>query len=249
MANTTHNPITTKWSGAVGGFQYRILRGKQIIAERASHVKNPQTAGQIIVRMKFKLSAQFSSLWKGILEANLAKVQSDSVMARALATSVAYQSAVVSGNHNEAAVIDLEEFAQRFNARTRMVTPPSTEMSLMFNASAQTITASEGALVAYQVVAFDQASNPIGSNVETYISDGTAHTVQLPRIAGDAARYDCMAFCTVLDSTTAYTGPLGNITGDDPESLNANTYSVLVEALSSTLGTIKGILTGSYLVA
>ena len=22
MANTTHNPITTKWSGAVGGFRY-----------------------------------------------------------------------------------------------------------------------------------------------------------------------------------------------------------------------------------
>ena len=243
MANTTHNPITTKWSGAVGGFTYRILRGKQIIAERPSHIANPKSAGQMRVRMKFKLASQFSSLWNNILNANLAKVESDSTLNRGLATSVAYHVADID---QHAAIVDLEDFENAFNARTRQAA--SAGMTVHFNAVTQDIVAADGDVVTYQVVAFDEESNPIGFNTVTYVSDGTAKNIDLPAIKGNASRYDLMAFSTTLDENTEYTGPLGNIKGDDPESLSANTYSVLVSALSSVSGTINGIQTGSYLV-
>ena len=243
MANTTHNPITTKWSGAVGGFTYRILRGKQIIAERPSHIANPKSAGQMRVHMKFKLASQFSSLWNNILNANLAKVESDSTLNRGLATSVAYHVADID---QHAAIVDLEDFENAFNARTRQAA--SAGMTVHFNAVTQDIVAADGDVVTYQVVAFDEKSNPIGFNTVTYVSDGTAKNIDLPAIKGDASRYDLMAFSTMLDENTEYTGPLGNIKGDDPESLSANTYSVLVSALSSVIGTINGIQTGSYLV-
>lgn len=243
MANTSHNPITTKWSGAVGGFTYRILRGKQVIAERASHTTDRKSAGQMRVRMKFKLSAQFSSLWKGILEANLAKLESDSVMARALATSVAYH---VAGIDQHAAVVNLEEFENAFNARTRQT--DSGGMVVHFNVAVQEIVAPEGAVVTYQVVAFDEESNPIAFNTETFISNGDPKNIDLPLVRITPTRYDVIAFATTLDENTEYNGPLGNITGDNPESLSANTYSVLVSALSTVSGTINGIQTGSYLV-
>ena len=243
MANTTHNPITTKWSGAVGGFTYRILRGKQIIAERPSHIANPKSAGQMRVHMKFKLASQFSSLWNNILNANLAKVESDSTLNRGLATSVAYHVADID---QHAAIVDLEDFENAFNARTRQAA--SAGMTVHFNAVTQDIVAADGDVVTYQVVAFDEESNPIGFNTVTYVSDGTAKNIDLPAIKGDASRYDLMAFSTMLDENTEYTGPLGNIKGDDPESLSANTYSVLISALSSVSGTINGIQTGSYLV-
>ena len=243
MANTTHNPITTKWSGAVGGFTYRILRGKQIIAERPSHIANPKSAGQMRVHMKFKLASQFSSLWNNILNANLAKVESDSTLNRGLATSVAYHVADID---QHAAIVDLEDFENAFNARTRQAA--SAGMTVHFNAVTQDIVAADGDVVTYQVVAFDEETNPIGFNTVTYVSDGTAKNIDLPAIKGDASRYDLMAFSTMLDENTEYTGPLGNIKGDDPESLSANTYSVLISALSSVSGTINGIQTGSYLV-
>ncbi|MCR4812457.1 MAG: hypothetical protein K5867_07725 [Bacteroidales bacterium] len=244
MANTQHNPITTKWSGAVGGFTYRILRGKQIIAERPSHIANPKSAGQMRVRMKFKLASQFSSLWNNILNANLAKVESDSTLNRALATSVAYH---VAGIDQHAAIVDLEDFENAFNARTRQTS--SGGMVVHFNNAVQEIIAPEGAVVTYQVVAFDEESNPIAFNTETFISNGDPNNIDLPLVRITPTRYDVIAFATTLDENTEYNGPLGNITGDNPESLSANTYSVLVSALSSVSGTINGIQTGSYLTA
>lgn len=243
MGKTTHNPVTTKWTGSIGGFSYRVLRGKQVIAERRAQTGDRATPKQVSGRTRFKLASQFSALWYGIIVANLAKVRPDMVLARSMATSVAYG---VSTIENHAAMIDLDDFENAMNSKSRQAA--SAGMSVHFNAVSQDIVASDGDVVTYQVVAFDEESNPTGFNTVTYISDGTSKMVDLPAIKGDAVRYDIMAFNTTLDEDTEYNGPLGDIKGDDPEEPMAKVYSVLVSALTKAKGKINGIQTGSFLV-
>lgn len=238
-----HNPITTKWRGDIGGFQYRVVRGGQVIAERASAKRNPRTRGQMSVRMRFKLASQFSALWN-ILEANLVKKESDSILARAFATKTAFASALPTGNNNEAAVLDLGEFASRFNANSHQAQDPN--LTILFSSTTQTITAPQGVLVTYQVVAFSDNDLPIGSAVRSYTANGSAATIILPLVAGDVKRYDLMVF-TATPGVDYVAGPLGNISGDDPMQININTYAVLMEALATNTAEISGITVDSYL--
>lgn len=245
MAKTAFNPITTKWQGALGGFRYSILRGKQVISERPSHVRNPRTEKQMSVRMRFKLATQFSALWS-ILQANLVKREPDSVLARAFATKTAFASALPTGNSNEAAVLDLEEFASLFNANTSQTQDPN--LTVLFSSTTQTITAPQGVIVTYQVVAFGDDDLPIGSTVRSYTANGSAATIILPLVRGSVKRYDLMVF-TATPGVDYVAGPLGNISGDDPLQININTYAVLMDALSTETAEISGITTDSCLTA
>jgi len=244
MATTLHNPVTTKWSGDVGGFSYRVIENKQSIAERHVRKSSGSTKEQVNVRSRFKLASQFSALWLGILGAFLSKKAPKSGKARRYAFSVAYG---VSTVENNTAMIELENFENIMNAKTHQ--SASADMTVHFNAVSQDIVAADGDVVSYQVVAFDENSTPIGFNTVTYVSDGTAKLIDLPVIKGEAKRYDIMAFNTTLDENTTYDGPLGNITGNDPElEISPEVYSVLIEAMSKTKGKINGIQTGSFLV-
>ena len=83
----------------------------------------------------------------------------------------------------------------------------------------------------------------------TYVSDGTAKQIDLPAIRGEAVRYDIITFNTSTTGASNWAGPIGNINGNDPFSIDAEVYSVLMSELSSSNRVIHGIVTGSYLVA
>lgn len=246
MGKTVFNPITTKWRGAIGGFRYSVVRGKQVIAERASAVKNPRTQGQMNTRMKFKLASQFSNLWKDIIELNMIKKTRDLVLTRATGTKVAFGAAQI---QNEYAVVGIGDFANDFNAKNNQ--PVSAGLELTFTSSAQTITASDGDIVTYKVVAFDESNTPIGSHVATYVSDGSAKVIDLPAIFGDAVRYDIMVFTTTpTEGAEEYTGRLTDMLGEGANGeLNKETYSLIAAMAAESLITVNGVLTGSYMVA
>ena len=246
MGKTVFNPITTKWRGAIGGFRYSVVRGKQVIAERASAVKNPRTPGQMNTRTKFKLASQFSSLWKDLLDLNLVKIESDRVLTRSRATKVAFGAAVNTGDNAD---VVLGNFANDFNALNNQ--PVQANVALVFSSQTQTLTAPEGATVIYKVVAFDQDGTPIGSNVQTYLSDGTAKNIDLPAIFGNAGRYDIMAFTAEeLEGAEEYTGKISQMSG---KSLTAGmlteTYELFAKTVATSSMKVNGLVSGSTLVA
>ena len=206
MGKTAFNPVTTKWQGQVGGFVYRIRNGKQIIAQAASSRCDPKSTKQMQVRMRFKLASQFTKLWDSLLQANLAKIESNVNTALNRIRSVAFRTSTVDG---DTATLLLEDFENRFNAETQQVA--SADLMLLFTATTQSITAPDGDIVAYQIVAFDQNSTPIGYNVVTYESDGTAKQIDLPAIRGEAVRYDIITFNTSTTGASSWKRvPSGN---------------------------------------
>lgn len=246
MGKTVFNPITTKWRGAIGGFRYSVVRGKQVIAERASAVKNPRTEGQMKTRMRFKLASQFSALWKDIIELNLSKITRDGVIARATATKVAFGASTAQVN---AAAVELGNFANDFNAKNNQ--PVGAGITLTFTSSEQKIVAPDGDNVVYKIVAFDEQNTPIGTSAQAYISDGSAKVLDLPVIFGNAVRYDVMAFsATPTEGAQEYTGRLSDILGEnDAQELSNEYYSLVASAAADSLIVIHGIVTDSYLVA
>ena len=242
MGKTVFNPVTTKWRGAIGGFRYSILRGKQIIAERASAMKNPRTPAQMENRTKFKLASQFSAIWEDILVLNLVQKERDAVLARAIGTSAAHAVATIADN---AASLELDAFTAEFNSRTNQ--PIEAGISLVWTAQTQTITAPENEVVTYKVVAFDENDNPMGQNVETYVSDGTAKMVDLPAIFGTAKRYDILVFGTTPKTgAEGFTGSISNIEGPVE---TAELYTLYAAVAADQSVDINGLLSRSYLVA
>lgn len=244
MGKTVFNPITTKWRGAIGGFRYSVVRGKQVIAERASAVKNPRTEAQMNTRTKFKLASQFSNLWKDIIELNMVKKTRDLVMTRATGTQVAFGASQIDNNTT---LVNLGDFANDFNAKNNQ--PVAAGMALTFNSTTQSITAPTGDIVTYKVVAFDESDTPIGTHSTTYTSDGSAKVIDLPAIFGNAERYDILAFnSTPSEGAAEYTGRISNIAaaynGDD---LVPQVYGVFAQMASESLIEINGLVSGSYL--
>lgn len=244
MGKTAFNPITSPWKGQIGGFTYSVRDGNQIIAKLAASRKDPKSEKQMQVRMRFKLASQFTKLWDDILMANLVKIERDASKAQNLIRSIAYHASTVS---NDQAKLSLDDFENKFNSKTQQVISP--DLELTFTSANQSITAPDGEIVAYQVTAFDQKSTPIGSNMTTFESDGTPQTVYLPRIKGNAVRYDIIAFNTTLTNSSTWNGPIGNINGNDPYLIDTKVYSILLSELSDANRLIHGIITGSYLVA
>lgn len=221
MAKTIHNPITTKWQGTLGGFQYRIVRGNQVIAERASHVRNPRTKAQVENRAKFKLASQFSALWNNILDANAAHKIGDTVLSRAKATKIAHTMAQF--NNNEARV-QLRNFVGAWNAA---LPQDASNFTLTFTAATQTISGTLGTKVAYKVVAFNEAGVVLGSTTQV-VELGTApENIVLPAVLETPERYDILAF-EIVDNDNEIFGSLTNMVGAEYEAVVSNLYTLLV---------------------
>lgn len=195
-------------------------------------------------RMRFKLASQFSNLWKDIIELNMVKKTRDRVLSRATGTKVAFGASVIDGG---AAVVELGEFANDFNAKNNQ--PVSAGLVLTFNSTTQSITAPSGDIVSYKVVAFDESNTPIGSNVVTYVSDGTGKNIDLPAIFGPAARYDVLVFnITPTEGAEEYTGRLTDMLGDDGTGQSVTQmYSLMAAMAAESLLTVNGLLSGSFL--
>lgn len=242
MAKTAFNPITTKWRGAVGGFRYSIVRGKQVIAQRPSAVKNPRSDAQMKVRATFKLSSQFSALWASIIDAFLAKKMRDSVLSRALATKLAYRSSALDNQGIEAKV-SLPNFVAALNSQT---TPEASNFTLNFGSMAQTITGVDGTMVAYKVVAFNEAGYIIGTYETVLEMNGQEQNITLPATLETPARYDIMAFEMVDSESSMYTH-LTNMTGDYQEAIVSNLYTLLASESTMSNVTIHSMVAASTL--
>ena len=221
MGKTVFNPITTKWRGAIGGFRYSVCRGKQIIAERASAVRNPRTAAQVENRAKFKLSSQFSALWNNILDANAAHKIGDTVLSRSQATKIAHS--VAQFGNNEARV-QLRNFVGAWNAKMNQ---EASNFTLVFTAATQTISGAQGTKVAYKVVAFDMAGVVLGSTTQVVELGTAAENIVLPVVRETVGRYDIIAF-EMVDNEDSIFGNLTNMTGAEYESVVSNLYTLLV---------------------
>jgi hypothetical protein len=221
MANTTHNPITTKWSGTLGGFRYSIVRGKQVISERPSHVRNPQTKAQVENRAKFKLASQFSALWNNILDANAAHKIGDTVLSRSKATKIAH--AMAQFNNNEARV-QLRNFVAGWN---QAMNQDSSNFTLTFTSATQQISGAQGTKVAYKVVAFNAQGFVIGSTTQLVELGTAAENIVLPAVLETPERYDILAF-EIVDNDDEIFGNLTNTVGAEYEAVVSNLYTLLV---------------------
>lgn len=196
-------------------------------------------------RMRFKLASQFSNLWKDIIGLNMVKKTRDLVLTRATGTKVAFGASDV--NRDGKAAVVLGDFANDFNAKNNQ--PVSAGLELTFNSTTQSITATGSDIVTYKVVAFDESNTPIGTNVVTYTSDGTAKIIELPAIFGDAVRYDIMVFSTTpTEGAEEYTGRLTDMLGENNLGTSVTElYSLYAEMAAESLITVNGVLTGSYI--
>ena len=243
MGKTVFNPITTKWRGAIGGFRYSVCRGKQIIAERASAVRNPNTSAQVKVRNNFKLATQFSNAWKDFIALFLADKNMDLVETRAMGTKVAYSATV--GNA-ESAELRLPEFAAKMNAKFMR---QSSTVTVTFTSAVQTIATTEDTEVIYQVLAFDDLGNIVGKSVQsTNILPATPATIVLPVTRETPDRYDLMVFETKATSEDGY-GAISEILGEYNGEVVTNYYSNYREVLSNEGVEICSIIAASTLAS
>ena len=208
MGKTVFNPITTKWRGAIGGFRYSVVRGKQVIAERASAVKNPNTILQRGVRARFKLASQFSAKWADILNAFLRPFVPDDVIARAEVTKAVFELSDYSEEH-DTATLKFANVTRDLNNKHN--TPASISLTADY-ATGATVTGAAGETILYQVNAYDTTGQQVGSNSGTVtIREGeTTAAIQWPLTAVTPTRYDVIAY-SVTPKTEEAAGSLANI--------------------------------------
>ena len=230
-----HNPITTKWRGGIGGFEYRVLRGKQVIAERASGKRNPRTRAQVENRAKFKLSSQFSALWNNILDAHAAHKIGDTVLSRAPAIKLAHSVAQFA---NGEARVQLRNFVGAWNAA---LPQDASNFTLTFTAATQTISGTQGTNVAYKVVAFNVAGVVLGSTTQVVELGTAAENIILPAVRETVGRYDIMAF-EMVDNEDTVIGSLTNMTGAEYEAVVSNLYTLLVSEHGTNNVTIHSLV-------
>lgn len=207
MGKTVFNPITTKWRGAIGGFRYSVVRGKQVIAERASAVKNPNTVLQRGVRARFKIASQFSALWKDIFAAFLSPFAMDDVLARAEVTKAAFNR---TSYDDQTDTVTLTFPVTVSDVSNKHFRSPIFQLGGNFNSG---ITASGDAqTVIYQINAYDKDGILLGSSqgTLTLVDSQTPVNVPFPLATGTPFRYDVIAY-SVTPSTEAAAGALQDI--------------------------------------
>lgn len=208
MGKTVFNPITTKWRGAIGGFRYSVVRGKQVIAERASAVKNPNTVLQRGVRARFKLASQFSAKWADILNAFLRPFVPDDVIARSEVTQTVFK---LSGYNegDDTAAVNFASITTDLNNKHN--TPASISLTADY-ATGATVTGAAGETILYQVNAYNAVGQQVGSNrgTVTIPTGETSAAIQWPLTAETPSRYDVIAY-SVTPNTEEAAGSLADI--------------------------------------
>lgn len=247
MGKTAFNPITTKWRGAIGGFRYSVVRGKQVIAERASAVRNPKTAAQMEVRAKFKLATQFSAIWREIINLFLADKNMDDVEKRAALTQTAYDVATaftVDGNNGK--LVSLRNVVAMLNSR---FLHNSSNITVGFTSAAQTVTSTVDTTVLCEVVAFNEAGAIIGKTTESLtLTADTAATIPLPIATETPSRYDLMIFEAMPVTEDAW-GSITNIQGEYNSGLNKDGYQNLLNVIATGAVEIRSLAQASYVTA
>ena len=241
MGKTAFNPITTKWRGAIGGFRYSVVRGKQVIAERASAVKNPRTTAQMEVRARFKIATQFSAVWRDIITLFLADKNMDDVEKRAALTQTAYDASSVA---NENTNLSLTQVVALLNSR---FIRNSSNLTVVFDMAAQTVTSTVNTVVICEVVAFNAAGAIVGKNTQPLtLTANTAATIPLPLATETPSRYDLIIFETMPVTEESW-GSITNIQGEvSGGSLNKDGYQNLLNVIATGAVEIRSLAEASF---
>lgn len=226
MARVKHNPITSLWHGQAAGHQYRVVRGKQVIAGAVSSMGNKNAPGRVKARARFSEASTFASTWLPVAKANLRKVENDAFVARGLICSVATES------------VDVEQFAIRLNMRSGRHRSTGLEVDM----EQGVIVAKEGDVVVYEVVGWDAKGSVIHKKTMVYVSDGSAREVELYEGRSTVVRYGVMAFDVTMCNTEEWKGPVGKVEGKATKRYKDNSYNRLLDALTEKGCRIHGMV-------
>ncbi|MBO4589178.1 MAG: hypothetical protein J5711_09825 [Bacteroidales bacterium] len=239
MAKTEHNAINTLWRGKVGGFQYRVVRGKQVISGAVSHITNRKTPKQLDARGRFKAAIGFTDMWLPLLKANMRKVENDAFEARTKICKIALGAAEYVDGEGR---VDMEEFVSEFNwANKRRA---SVDLDVEFDGMAGRISVPAGQVVVYEVAAYERSGKSAWWKTFAFVSDGEARETELPTGVREVGRIELMAFNVTMYRSAEWEGPVGEIWGKSTRRKREGNYGKLLEALSARGCRIHGVVGG-----
>lgn len=260
MAKTAFNPITTKWSGKVGAFTYRIRRGKQIIATNGTMPKG-STEAQVKTRARFKLGSQFSSLWfESIVRSFLRPSIADKTEARGRLTAVVFRNATTTTMIDEdgpriyanANILDIaNDLNNTYHRLDKMgelsITGDEQTPSTVIFQPDENLT---GIL---QVAYFGKNGVILGKEITPLNEDGTATTIDIPSNIDEIPliRADAMALPFKINSESEWGRRYSDYLGVEPGSSSAakEIYSLFLESVASEVLTPQALSAISMIVA
>lgn len=187
---TFNGGIFSKLKGKLAGVVFQQYEGIQVGKEYQPNVKNPNTAKQIAVRASFKLASQLMAIYEFVFLAAAAKFSAYTRMVRGKA--VANLRYAIGTDGGDTPQITLEDTAAAINAI--QATPPIPAPIITGESiSRATITATEGDVVRYTIVALDGGDNILGSANHQFTAIDIPESVVAPITATTPAKYDIMA--------------------------------------------------------
>ena len=239
MAKTEHNAINTLWRGKVGGFQYRVVRGKQVISGAVSHITNRKTPKQLDARGRFRAAISFTDMWLPLLKANMRKVENDAFEARTKICKIALGAAEYVDGEGR---VDMEEFVSEFNWENKR--RASVDLDVEFDGLSGRISVPAGQVVVYEVAAYERSGKSAWWKTVAFVSDGEAREIELPTGVREVGRIELMAFNVTMYRSAEWEGPVGEITGELTRKKETGNYWKLLEALSARGCRIHGVVGG-----
>jgi hypothetical protein len=184
--------VFSKAKGKLAGVVFQQYEGMQVGKEYQPNVKNPQTTAQVNSRAAFKLVSQFVALYKQVLILAAATV---SRYERAIRGELIkrLRREVVFGLDD--AELKLANAAAAVNS-IQLTTPIPAPVIAGANISAATINATNGDRIEYDIVAYDENMNILGSSHETLTSTGVAQAIIAPLTVDTPHAYDVIAVAT-----------------------------------------------------
>ena len=239
MAKIEHNAINTLWRGKVGGFQYRVVRGKQVISGAVSHITNRKTPKQLDARGRFRAAISFTDMWLPLLKANMRKVENDAFEARTKICKIALGAAEYVDGEGR---VDMEEFVSEFNWENKR--RASVDLDVEFDGLSGRISVPAGQVVVYEVAAYERSGKSAWWKTVAFVSDGEAREIELPTGVREVGRIELMAFNVTMYRSAEWEGPVGEITGELTRKKETGNYWKLLEALSARGCRIHGVVGG-----
>lgn len=246
MAYVKDNPITSKWHGQVAGHQYRVVRGKQVIASVVSSMGNKNAPKRKRARGDFASATKFTGLWLPVVKANLRKVENDAFKVRGLICSAAmatFEDKKGKPLTKEKAEVNLEMFVRKLNEKSGRYA--SAELRVVLNENRRVISAPAREVVVYETVARGEEGVFLGRRTTVFVSDGEERALEVPVVRrGEVEKYEVMAFDVTLCNGAVWKGPVGDVEGKATKRDRNNSYNRLLEALMAKGCRIKGLVSG-----
>lgn len=168
--------IYSKLKGKLAGVVFQQYEGLQVGKEYQPNVKNPGTAPQVENRAKFKLASQIVAVFQDTMTIAASGVSPYTRMIRGKLVAAIRAAATFADN---AANIEIDDLPNAVNSLhlNPIVAKPTITGDTIGNA---TITATEGDVVEYTIVAVDENGGIAGSQTIRFTASATPTQVVAP---------------------------------------------------------------------